>query len=96
MRARVSQLAVPMKYLQHGGARHAQQARQHRPVQAQVAAHHGDARAPPGEHVELIEHTQAAADGSGNGGAGHTKLGERTQSINEAGVERHVDQVGHP
>ena len=76
MRARLSQLAVAMKYCTMAVRATRKQAREHGPIEAQVAARDGDARAAAGEHVELIEHAEAAAGGGGDGGAGDAEFRE--------------------
>ncbi len=96
MRARLNQLAVEMKYWNMAVL--ATPSSRRSTGQSRRRWRRGDyhAGAAAEQHVELVEHADAAANGGGHGGARNPELRKKCQAVNEAGVQRHVDQVRHP
>src|SRR6267378_6397248 len=61
-----------------------------------LVAEDADALRAAEKAIELVEHADAAAGESGQGGSGDAELGERSPAENEAGVEDEIDDVGDP
>jgi len=65
--------------MENAGERNAQQAQEDTEIEMDLAAEDADALGATEKAVELVEHADAAAGESGEGGSGDAELGERSQ-----------------